>query len=1172
MAIRFEPLTTVLHGIADALSPLSARLADTATVQDLLAEQGLLLDVVPSAITDLGVALDALTPALDRFATALDGNDPLAILSSADDLGRAIADITTTLDGLPAALEAELVTIGEQLAAVDVATIGTRIFDAQLVDHLSVNLPALVHGLGVLGIVERPPDLTQSALSDPTNWLAHPGPDVETLTTTSALTTPRIHWDRFTTLVDDPRALFADVYGWGTDSFKGERLVTRVLDFVRALGFAARVEIDPDAARPALTALAVEGATIAAPLFQESGGPVALEAGLTAGIVPGTSAGDAGFALGIFAEGDLSLSFPITGDVTASLSSSAGLETGLAFVMRPPFQVEAITDPAGAGASAAADAQLTFRWEPEGGFTPLALSGVATLTIEAIEAGLGLATGAGGVVAPEVSMRLDGGRFEIGSGESDSFLTSVLGGGCQADFALGFTWSPETGVRFDGAAGLSTQINVGAAIGPIHLDWITIELLLDDTGAVLEVRATGGVELGPFVASVDGIGVGLALSTADAQDGNLGPFQLNRPAFVPPHGLGLAIQTDVVTGGGYLYLDPDKGEYAGVGELALLGVGITIVGVLATKLPDGSDGWSMFLSLSITFTGLQLGFGFTLNGLGGLVGVNRGLDEDALASGVRTGALDSILFPQDAIANAPQILSDIGSVFPAAPGQFVFGPIARIGWGTPTLISLELGIILQLPEPLTVTLLGSLESLLPTPDAAVIELRLDVAGTLNITEGTLKIDASLRDSRVLTLELSGDMAVRASFFDDPTFLVSFGGFHPDFPPPADFPTLARLSIALDTGDNLRIQLGGYFALTSNTVQFGASFYFWAEAIGFTAEGGTTFDALIYFSPFGFIVGLRLWASISAGSFDLLGVDLRADLTGPNPWHVAGSATFKILGVKKSLDLQATIGQPKDDEPKAIIFVEDLLIAELGREDAWSALAPTVDGDGVVLVESDPDAREVHPAGRIEVRQRVVPLATRIDHYGEANLGGADQFELAAPRIGASTLDEAAIEEVEDWFAAAQYFDLGEDERLAAPSFEPMPAGLRLGDEAARAGKNAELTCDHEIAYRDPNGRAAGRENTGALYNATRISCDRALSMSGALAARTAARLPRSTKSTGVFGVNASTYVAIQTRTGEVATALTPKKGTSYYAARDAVRGADSPNRAVVPTYELELLG
>ena len=54
---------------------------------------------------------------------------------------------------------------------------------------------------------------------------------------------------------------------------------------------------------------------------------------------------------------------------------------------------------------------------------------------------------------------------------------------------------------------------------------------------------------------------------------------------------------------------------------------------------------------------------------------------DRLRSGVRDGTLNSILFPQDVVANANRILSDLRQVFPPTAGRFIFGPMARLAWG-----------------------------------------------------------------------------------------------------------------------------------------------------------------------------------------------------------------------------------------------------------------------------------------------------------------------------------------------------------------------------------------------------------------------------------------------------------------------------------------------------------
>ena len=640
--------------------------------------------------------------------------------------------------------------------------------------------------------------------------------------------------------------------------------------------------------------------------------------------------------------------------------------------------------------------------------------------------------------------------------------------------------------------------------------------------------------------------------------------------FLPPLGIGLDIESKIASGGGYLFLDHEAGEYAGVVDLDIKGVGLTAIGMIATQLPDGAAGWSMFLSLAARLKGVQLGFGFTLDGVGGVIGIHRGLDEQALADGVRSGALDSLLFPDDPVDDAPRILNDLGAVFPPAPGQFVFGPIAKLGWGSPTLAEIDLGVILQLPEPLTVSLLGSLEALLPSKEKPAVELRVDVAGTLNFTEGTVKIDAALRDSRIKALELTGSLAVRASMRDDPTFLLAVGGFHPDFAPPADFPALERLGVSLDTGDNLRISLGGYFALTSNTVQFGAELAIWARAVGVTAEGGASFDALVQFRPFGFIIGLEVWVSIRAAGVDLLGVQLLGELSGPNRWHVVGVASFKVLGVQKSFELEASFGQADGEAPGEAVDVASLLIEELGREDAWVAVPPTGDGDPVVLQGAASDTREVHPAGQIELRQRVVPLNTRIEQYGNAPLAGGDLFELAAPRLGPMAISEDGVEPVVDWFAAAQYFELSDDEKLAAPSFEKMTAGVRLGGSELAGGPVAALTVDHESVYRDPKVRPVEREHSGGGHVATQEAVHQALAFGASLTARTAADLPRSPRQVSAFAVSQPSYVVNDADTGLPAPETAVGPVASYYAARQASL-ADSrvTGRVILPTYERE---
>src|SRR5438270_2603294 len=100
-----------------------------------------------------------------------------------------------------------------------------------------------------------------------------------------------------------------------------------------------------------------------------------------------------------------------------------------------------------------------------------------------------------------------------------------------------------------------------------------------------------------------------------ATGANLGVVDF-APAFQPPSGLGIVIKAGPVTGGGYIYYDEPSGRYSGVLQLEIRRIAIKAVGILDTKLPGG--GYSFLIIMSGEFSPIQLGMGFTLNGVGGL--------------------------------------------------------------------------------------------------------------------------------------------------------------------------------------------------------------------------------------------------------------------------------------------------------------------------------------------------------------------------------------------------------------------------------------------------------------------------------------------------------------------------------------------------------------------------
>jgi hypothetical protein len=1116
-------LSVVAEHLATAISPLEAIMSDDTRFAMAMARLGWDTPAVPASYAAIAAAAADAARAAEGLAEGADLDDAVAVLEAVGGVYAALED----LDEAPAGVD----------RAAFLAEAPRALFEHLLADHLAQLLPGLLWPLRALGVIAY--EAVDASDGRP------------------SFVRTRFDWEALPAALGDPAAVPAAAFGWGDPEFDFSSLLNIAGGVLDGLRIATSVDqVDPT------LAAAVQGQATGAPerpaslgftlsLFDDPALQAPEPVGLSVVELPAEGSALPGVLLlpklppGLDSEVDVD-------DWTFALRSGTDLGEQLGVVVRPgetavryPFAPGRELPEAGFGASLAVpfDPPRLLLGEPGGIRVELAS---VTFALDADDAG------AEGL---ELTLGVEFGGLAVvlSAGSMDSFLGSVLGSSeVRVDVPFALSWSSLTGVGLASDIGFSISLHPEIAVGGVRVDRVDLALALTTATPELALRALAAISgtLGPVSFAVDGLGGELPVRFSA---GNAGPFDISF-AFVPPTGMGLGVDVSgVVTGGGFLDIDSDIGRYAGIGEVDVLGVGIVATGILETQIPGAPGEWSLFLSLAARFTGIQLGFGFTLNGAGGLVGIDRGLDDDALGEAVRSGSLDSILFPENAIAQATQILAEIDSVFPTAPGQYVFGPIVKVGWGTPTLIELDAGVVIQLPDPLTISLLGALSAILPREDTPILELHVSFAGTVNITEGTLKVDASLSGSQVAGLLITGDMAVRAAFLDDPTFLVAFGGFHPTFVPPDDFPELDPVGVSLDTGEALRISLGGYFALTSNSVQVGARAELWAGGEGFFLEGGTSFDAILMFDPFSFAIGLEVWVSVTAGGFELLGVLLTGRLSGPNPWRVAGSAEFRILGFKTSFAVDESFGELANEGPPEQADPSQLVRDALAVEDAWSCLPPP-GADPVVLSDAG-DGLALHPSGRIQATQRLVPLDAEIECYGTAEIIGEKLVSLEAVDFAAED-----VEDVVDWFASAQYFLLGEEEKLSAPSFTQMKAGLIVGGSGADAPEEpAEATFDHEIAYRDPNGREEEPAGKTVPYAARDVAMTRALGARDSAAPKT------------TYSVAEPLWVVANPDTAE-STGAVPSSGVDFFAARTAMPSGAAAHSILVPTYEAELFG
>ena len=266
----------------------------------------------------------------------------------------------------------------------------------------------------------------------------------------------------------------------------------------------------------------------------------------------------------------------------------------------------------------------------------------------------------------------------IALGKGDSFLRQLPGGNIEVPFEVSLVGSTSTGIHFEGGTRLRVNLPVSASLfGVFTVQFLELELVTEPEVS-LDIRGGFSLTLGPFAASIDRVGVSLALQQLGDGIEHLDDFV----RFAPPRGIGLVLDAGVVKGGGFLFIDSARGEYAGALELKFLTWSIKAIGLLSTKRPDGSDGWSLLLFVFGQFN-VHLAFGIFWTGAGGMVGLHHRSDVDALSAGMRTGALDDVLFPKNPVADAPRIINRYRTLFPVADGNLLIGPMLELSFSRP---------------------------------------------------------------------------------------------------------------------------------------------------------------------------------------------------------------------------------------------------------------------------------------------------------------------------------------------------------------------------------------------------------------------------------------------------------------------------------------------------------
>ena len=498
---------------------------------------------------------------------------------------------------------------------------------------------------------------------------------------------------------------------------------------------------------------------------------------------------------------------------------------------------------------------------------------------------------------------------------------------------------------------------------------------------------------------------------------------------LPPDGAAIAIDAGAARGAGSLSIDGTRFR----GSLALrLGVADVIA---FAELDTAGSAPALTLVLGVRFVPpVQLSFGFALTAVGGVIGVNRRLDIDALRGRLADGSALDALFPADPKASAPAVLATLGELFRTAPGQHVVGPTVTITWldlGAFSVVRLDLGVLLSLPSAV-VAIVGRGQIQLPP----VLQIRLDVLGVIDPGRSLVSIDAVLVDSHLLGIfDVTGTAALRMCWGENPYLVLTVGGFYPGFrPEPALLPPQQRLALNLAVPCPLTLRADGYLAITANTVQAGAHLEAAIDLALIRASGSLSFDSIVTFDPFHIHADYSAEWSVEVAIFEG-GTTVSGWLDGPGPWKVHARVSISLLIDSFDWSDTFTFGSQGTPPPPAFATISQAIEPVLRGPTRFAAARvddPLVD---VRPLPGAPGTVLASPLGVLTWTQDVVPLGLEVTRVGGRRLASPQTAHVAIAGDGVDVGDDA-----EGWFAPTVYTDLSAAETLGQPTYQHLAAG------------------------------------------------------------------------------------------------------------------------------------
>lgn len=407
----------------------------------------------------------------------------------------------------------------------------------------------------------------------------------------------------------------------------------------------------------------------------------------------------------------------------------------------------------------------------------------------------------------------------------------------------------------------ATWFTLQRAIGPIYFGRVGV----DFTNGTLFFLLDASFEVAGLTLSLNAAGFGTPLTEFDLQ------FTLS--------GIGIQYTAPgIEVGGGLLIVDPPSSpdisfQFDGDVIIKVGKLGIAAIGSYA-QYTSGDPSLFVYANVNLPIGPIPA---FWITGLGAGFGYNRD---------VIIPTMDEVLdFPLIAIANQdPKMPTSMSDVLAIMEGQKA-GPSGKVKqWIAPRLgeywmafglqfntymiLQSNAMVVAKFGAELELALIGISKLQLPQrSNTLYVNAELMLVVDWKPSDGFFGLSAQLsKNSFVLdpSCHITGGFAFFIWYSGDHAgqFVVTLGGYHPQFKVPSYFPSVPRLGVSWVISDMLNVSGNAYFALTTSAVMAGGSlsmnFHLGDLKAWFTAQA----DMLITFNPFYFNINVGVSVGVS----------------------------------------------------------------------------------------------------------------------------------------------------------------------------------------------------------------------------------------------------------------------------------------------------------------------